>query len=65
MSECKPVGTPLEINVRFEKSREQNANHLYQELIGGLMYLDSWTRPDISHAVSYLSRFNTSHGDEH
>jgi hypothetical protein len=65
MSECKPVGTPLEMNARYEKSREQNANHPYQELIGGLMYLASRTRPDISHAVSYLSQFNTSHGDEH
>jgi hypothetical protein len=65
MSECKPVGTPLETNVKFEKSMEQNTNHPYQELIGGLMYLANWTRPDISHAVSYLSQFNTSHSDEH
>jgi hypothetical protein len=65
MSECMPVGTPLKMNVKFEKSREQNVNRPYQELTGGLMYLAIWTRLDISRAVSYLSQFNTCYGKEH
>lgn len=29
----------------------------YRQLIGGLMYLSTSTRPDITFSVSYLSRF--------
>jgi hypothetical protein len=65
LSECMPVWTPLETNVKFEKSREQNVNCPYKELIGGIMYLAIWTRLDISHAVSYSSQFNTCYGYEH
>ncbi|XP_056647230.1 uncharacterized protein LOC130451898 [Diorhabda sublineata] len=33
------------------------SNIPYRQLIGGLMYLATTSRPDISYAVSYLSRF--------
>ncbi|XP_046406367.1 secreted RxLR effector protein 161-like [Ischnura elegans] len=37
----------------------------YQNLIGSLMYLSLWSRPDITQAVNYLSQFNSCFGDEH
>ena len=37
----------------------------YQELIGGLMYLSMATRPDITHAVSYLSQFSSCFRESH
>jgi hypothetical protein len=37
----------------------------YSQMIGSLMYLASATRPDISFAVSKLSRFTSNPGDDH
>jgi hypothetical protein len=37
----------------------------YSQIIGSLMYLASATRPDISFAVSKLSRFVSNPGDDH
>jgi hypothetical protein len=37
----------------------------YPQMIGSLMYLASVTRPDISFAMSKLSRFTSNPGDDH
>jgi hypothetical protein len=37
----------------------------YSQMIGSLMYLASVTRPDISFAMSKLSRFTSNPGDDH
>lgn len=37
----------------------------YCSLIGSLMYLATYTRPDIKHAVSLLSQFNEYPGPYH
>lgn len=68
MVDCNPVATPLNPSEVLRKpSIEENIdeNLPYQSLIGSLMYLATSTRPDISHAVSALSQFNSQYTQEH
>lgn len=66
MSECKSVGTPLEMGKKINKTESSHEKDLpYQALIGSLMYLAVCSRPDIAHAVSLLSQFNNCYTKEH
>nr|ABA96637.2 retrotransposon protein, putative, Ty1-copia subclass [Oryza sativa Japonica Group] len=65
-SDCKPAPTPYDPNVLLRKNRRIARDQLrYSQIIGSLMYLASATRPDISFAVSKLSRFVSNPGDDH
>lgn len=68
MSDCKPVRTPLDPNVKLhdpDGSNKENPDVPYRELIGSLMYLAQGTRPDIAFAVSALSQWCTSYNQIH
>src|SRR5258708_33527673 len=39
--------------------------HLYQSMLGSLMYTAIGTRPDIMFSVHYLSQFSIAPGEEH
>uniref|UniRef100_A0A6V7J2D0 Reverse transcriptase Ty1/copia-type domain-containing protein n=1 Tax=Bracon brevicornis TaxID=1563983 RepID=A0A6V7J2D0_9HYME len=70
MKDSKSVATPIELGTRIikcEDSRELEKwkNLPYRELVGSLMYLSVCTRPDISHAVSYLSQYNSCYDQTH
>ncbi|KAF2888063.1 hypothetical protein ILUMI_18110 [Ignelater luminosus] len=56
--------TPMEINLKLEKS-EVNNDIKYRNLIGALLYVNSGTRPDISFSVNYLSRFQNCYNETH
>lgn len=60
MTDCKPVKTPLNTNVKLHDVVEDTdvgeSKLSYRELLGSLMYLAQGTRPDIAHAVSALSQ---------
>jgi len=65
MLDCNPVYTPLEhklnlLNGDQETKHEDSTSSKipYQEAVGSFMYLSQCTRPDITYAISYLSRFN-------
>jgi hypothetical protein len=58
MSDCKGADTPIETNLRLEKSEDVCKQYPYQQLTGSLMFLSVLTRPDISYSVCYLSQFN-------
>lgn len=58
MVDCNGVDTPIEINLKLDKSSNVSSQYPYQQLIGSLMYLSILTRPDISFSISYLSQFN-------
>lgn len=65
MLECKPVKTPMEVNLKLEKTQDICYDCPYQRLLGSLMYLAVLTRPDISYSVSFLSQFNNSYNETH
>jgi hypothetical protein len=73
MKNCKGVTTPINPNEKLSKEmcpkteEEKKAVEMlpYQSLVGSLMYLAVSTRPDIAHAVSMLSQFNTNFGEQH
>jgi hypothetical protein len=73
MENCKGVTTPINPNEKLSKEmcpkteEEKKAVEMlpYQSLVGSLMYLAVSTRPDIAHAVSMLSQFNTNFGEQH
>jgi hypothetical protein len=65
-SECEPTPTPNDPNKLLKKNRRISMDQLrYFQIIGSLMYLASATRPDISFAMSKLSRFVSNPGDDH
>jgi hypothetical protein len=65
--QLKPKSTPFEVGLKLSKeSGEQLPDgKVYRELVGALLYLASNTRPDISYAVSVLSRFMSSPTESH
>lgn len=65
MEGCNPVQTPVCTSQQLTRETASTNDYPYQQLIGRLMYLAIWTRPDIMYAVSMLSQFNTCHGEPH
>lgn len=65
MTDCKPVGTPMEPGLKLVRSEKTAESYEYRGLIGCLMYLAVCTRPDIAFAVSSLSQFNDCFSEVH
>lgn len=61
MTDCKPVPTPLELSKKgysqHKYSEEEVKNYPYSEVVGCLVHLSTKTRPDISFATNYVSRY--------
>jgi len=68
MLDCNPVQTPI-INRLSEKSAgaklSADDHALYRNMVGSLLYLSCWSRPDIAFAVSELSRFVSAPSQSH
>lgn len=68
MSDCKPISTPLDPNIKLYIAKnvsKEDAQLPYRELVGSLTYLAVATRPDICHAVNYLSQYNNCYDSSH
>ncbi|KAK8455568.1 hypothetical protein SEVIR_4G141001v4 [Setaria viridis] len=66
MVNCNPCSTPMEVRLQLSSkstSEEVDAT-MYRSLVGSLRYLVH-TRPDISFAVGYVSRFMEKPRQEH
>ena len=64
--DSKPSPTPYDLSVTLRKNKKIGRDHLrYSQIIGSHMYLASATRPDISFAMSKLSRYTSNSGDDH
>jgi hypothetical protein len=65
-SDCKPAPTPYDASMILKKNKRMMREQLrYSQIIGSLIYLASAMRSDISFAVSKLSRYVSSPGDDH
>jgi hypothetical protein len=68
MENCKPVSTPLEFGKKYEELSNEDERfdtRMYQRAIGCLTYAATISRPDLSTAVSVLSKFMSNPGVEH
>ena len=64
--DSKPSPTPYDPTVTLRKNKKEPRDQLrYSQIIGSLMYLASAIRPDISFAVSKMSRFMSNPGIDH
>ena len=60
MNEAKPVSTPVDVSVKLIKTDEEDETvdqGMYQAAVGSLLYLSTWTRPDILYAVNNVAKF--------
>ncbi|KAH9763107.1 protein kinase domain-containing protein [Citrus sinensis] len=65
ISGCKPIDTPVEYNLKLGEGEKALVDaRRYQNLVGKLIYL-SHTRPDITFAISIVSRFMHHPREEH
>ncbi|KAL6319947.1 hypothetical protein AAG906_037023 [Vitis piasezkii] len=61
----KPVSTPYDLSSQLKKNREHSVAQIeYAQIIGSLMYLINYTRPDISYAVGFSDANWISNSDE-
>lgn len=69
MENCSSVGTPLPAKTLDSVSVDSPAldmkKSVYPSLVGKLLYLSNCTRPDITAAVNYLSRFMSNATEYH
>ena len=58
MLECKPISKPMEPNAKMcaHEGKDLEDATMYRQLVGNLIYL-TLTRPDISYAISVMSRY--------
>eukprot|EP00253_Pinus_taeda_P015708 PITA_15708 len=66
MQDCKPATTPMEPRLKLsaQSSSPLVDETLFRQLVGSLIYLTA-TRPDISFAMSYISRFMSAPKADH
>jgi hypothetical protein len=66
MADCKVAATSMEERLRLSRDRmaEEVDATLYRRIVGSLRYLIH-TRPDLTYAVGYVSRFLERPTEEH
>lgn len=65
MRNCRPVTTPMEKGSMLGDGARCGPGVPFREAIGALMFLAIGTKPDITQAVGFLSRFLENHDSSH
>ena len=68
MNEAKPVGIAVDSGIKLTKANEDTElinTSLYQTAVGGLLYLATKTRLDITYAVNSVARFCANPTKQH
>ena len=64
--DVKPVSTPYDANTQLKKNKgDPVAQSEYAQIIGSLLHLMNFTRPDIAYVVCRLSRYTHSPNNDH
>jgi len=73
MQDSKPVKVPIHVGVKLsveqcpktQEEEEDMSRIPYATVVGSLMYVMVYTRPDIAHAMGVLSRLMSKPRKEH
>ena len=73
MTDCNPAPTPIALGTPLTKQQapltgedcQFMANKPYREILGSIMYAQIATQPDLSYAISTLSKFVSNPGRPH
>ena len=68
MHDSKPVSSPVNPDIKliaYENSDVVCNQHMYQAVVGSLLYLSTQTRPDIAYAVSSVARYCANPTKDH
>jgi hypothetical protein len=69
MTDAKPAATPLPpkavLRVCNDENERLSVKCPFRAIVGSLLYVSTWTRPDISFAVSQVARFQQSPSNHH
>jgi hypothetical protein len=66
MTEAQPAATPMATKLKLEKLDSLKIDtHLYQSMLGSIMYAMTGTHPDIVFAIGYLSQHASAPSTEH
>jgi len=57
LNEGKQLTTPMDSNIQLKKTDSPNDNSEFRTIIGILLFISHFMRPDISHSIAYLARF--------
>jgi len=61
-----PVRTPYDSGIHLKKNRGPSVSQVeYVKIIGSLMFIMNYTRPNITHVISRLSRYTHNPAKEH
>jgi len=62
--DVKPVSTPYVSSIKLKKNLSKGiSSHKYSQIIGSLLHLTNFSRPDIAYAVGRLGRYTNNPGD--
>nr|GEV99561.1 retrovirus-related Pol polyprotein from transposon TNT 1-94 [Tanacetum cinerariifolium] len=62
----RPVVTPFDLKVQVKRNKGQSVSQLqYTQVLGSLMYIINYTRPNLAYSVSRIGRYSHNPGRDH